>query len=1016
MWTLGVLALLNGNLLSGADWKVLPGHVPAAVARMTPLGALARTNQMRLAIGVPLRDSAGLDQFLAQLYDPASTNYHKYLTPEEFTARFGPTEQDYQSVIQFARANGLTVTQTHSNRLVLDVAGPAAAVESALHIRLQTYQHPTEGRQFFAPDGEPTVAASLPVADIQGLTDYVRPHPRLKKSDAASASKAVARDGSAPDGSGGIFGNDFRNAYAPGVTLTGSGQMVGLLEFDGYYSSDVSAYASAAGNSRSNITVQKVLLDGFNGVPTTGPNSGSDEVDLDVEMAMAMAPGLSKILVFEAGPNGNQNDILNSMVSYSTVKNLACCWGWGDGPSTTTDAIFKEMAAQGQSFFNAAGDSDAFTVEVNSVNGVDNPNNANAPSSCPYITQVGGTTLNLSGSGASYYSETVWNWGGGEGSSGGISSYYSIPSWQTNLSMSANGGSTSQRNIPDVALTADNVFVYYEDGTSGEFGGTSCAAPLWAAFMALVNQQATSLGNSAVGFINPAVYAIGKGQNAGYGYAACFHDTTSGNNYWSSSPNAYAAVSGYDLCTGWGTPKGASLINALAGTTSSDTTTTNTTTTTTVTNTGSFTIWPATGFAFVGVTGGPFTPTSGTFKLTNGTSAAVAWTLVSTSSWLAVSAGSGTVASNSTASVTISLASAANSLKATNYTTSLAFSNSTSKVVALIPVTLQISTGMTVAPATGFAPIGAVGGPFAPSSASYVLSNASGSSLKWGLSKTASANWLATSASAGSISAGGQTTVTLSLSSVAKTLRAGVYAASAVFTNAYGTLATVPVTLSIGQSLVQNGGFEMGSFSGWTQSGNKAYTSVGRGSANFVHSGVYGAELGPSGSPGYLSQTIATTAGKSYTLSLWLRNSAGSTPTWFQVQWNGTAIFAQQNFAAAVWTNLQFTVTATSSSSVLQLGFEDDPGFLGLDDISLTAVTGSSVKAIVRRLDDFNFTWNTTAGATYQVQYKTNLAQSDWINLGAAATVNDSTFTMTDTNALQLSPQRFYRLQVVSPP
>ena len=213
--------------------------------------------------------------------------------------------------------------------------------------------------------------------------------------------------------------------------------MVGLLEFDGFYSNDIAAYATAAGNGRTNIVIQTVLLDGYDGVPTIGTNSGNGEVALDIEMAMAMAPGLSKIIVFSGGPNGSQNDILNVMAASNTVNNLSCCWGWGGGPSGTTDAIFRQMAAQGQSFFNASGDNDAYTTGANSVNGVDNTSLANAPSSSPYITQVGGTTLTTTGPGGAWQSETVWNWGGGTGSSGGISSYYSIPAWQTNVSMTA---------------------------------------------------------------------------------------------------------------------------------------------------------------------------------------------------------------------------------------------------------------------------------------------------------------------------------------------------------------------------------------------------------------------------------------------------------------------------------------------------------------------------------------------------------------------------------------------------
>jgi len=557
---------------ASAGLKQLHGHVPNIVSRLTPVGRLPATNQMRLAIGVPLRDPAGLEKFLGQLYDPASPVFRQYLTPEEFTAKFGPTEQDYQAVKDFARTNGLTIADMHGNRLLLDVVGPVAAVEKAFHLTLRTYRHPTEARDFFAPDTEPIVDAALRVTDVSGLDNFVRPHSKLVKRDAA---KSITKGGSAPDSSGSYFGSDFRNAYVPGTTLTGAGQMVGLMASDGFYTNDIAAYAAAAGGGRANIVVQHVLLDGFNGVPTTGPNSANVEVSLDIEMAMAMAPGLSKIVVFEGNYQGNPlhiipNDLLNAMAASNTIKNLSCSLGWGGGPSSTTDAIFQQMAAQGQSFFNASGDSDAFTVGSTSTNGVDNPSWANAPSSSPYITQVGGTTLTMNGTGASYASETVWNWDveygssyNGSGSSGGISSYYSIPSWQTGISMSANLGSTTVRNIPDVALTADNIYVVCGGSGvgSGGYGGTSCAAPLWAGFTALVNQQAASLPNpSVVGFINPAIYALGKSTN----YGACFHDTTTGNNYWSSSPANYPAVAGYDLCTGWGTPNGASLINALA--------------------------------------------------------------------------------------------------------------------------------------------------------------------------------------------------------------------------------------------------------------------------------------------------------------------------------------------------------------------------------------------------------------------------------------------------------------------
>jgi len=242
---------------------------------------------------------------------------------------------------------------------------------------------------------------------------------------------------------------------------------------------------------------------------------------------------------------------------------LSCSWTWGGGPTDTVDNALEEMEAQGQSFFQASGDSDAYT----GANALDNLDLADAPVDSTNLIAVGGTSLTMNGSGASWASEIVWNYNTNgipnEGSGGGISAYYTIPWWQQSVNMSSNQGSTAFRNVPDVALTADNVFGCYDDGNDNGTDyimGTSCAAPLWAGFTALVNQQSAASGHSPVGFLNPALYAIGAGTN----YAACFHDITTGNNIGQNTPGFFYAADGYDLCTGWGTPSGTNLINALA--------------------------------------------------------------------------------------------------------------------------------------------------------------------------------------------------------------------------------------------------------------------------------------------------------------------------------------------------------------------------------------------------------------------------------------------------------------------
>lgn len=540
----GLLAAVSLACPSGAaaaGLKTLSGHVPAAVSHLAAKGRLAATNQLTLAIGLPLRNAGALTNLLAQIYDPASPNYHHYLTPDEFTAQFGPTEQDYQAAKDFAAANGLTVKGTHPNRVVLDVSGQASDVEKAFHITLKTYHHPTENRDFFAPDTEPSVAANVPVLHVSGLDNSVVPHSLLKKLATAGASPKL---GSSPGG--GYIGTDFRNAYVPGTSLNGAGQMVGLLQFDsGFYQSDITAYENLAGITN-NTPVQAVLLDGYGG----GPGFANDEVSLDIEMVISMAPAVSKIYVFEGSLT---DDILSAMASSNQVRQLSASWSYPI--DATSEQLFQQFAAQGQSFFNASGDSDAWLT-------------GQIPTPCddPQITVVGGTTLSTAVPNGAWTSETVWNWGieygvDGIGGGGGISTTYTIPTWQTNISMTTNQGSTTFRNIPDVALTADNVFVDFGGGSEGLFGGTSCASPLWAGYMALVNQQAAANGNVSLGFLNPTIYPLLQNAN----YTTLFHDTTTGNNTWSQSPNLFFAVPGYDLCTGLGTPNGTNLINALAG-------------------------------------------------------------------------------------------------------------------------------------------------------------------------------------------------------------------------------------------------------------------------------------------------------------------------------------------------------------------------------------------------------------------------------------------------------------------
>ena len=538
--------------------RMLKGHVPEISSSLQPIGVLPVTDTMKLAICLPFRNEEALSNLLQQQSDPSSPNYRRFLTPAEFTELFAPTIQDYQTVIDFAKRQGLAIAATSGNRKILVVTGSVATVQNAFHVTMLVYQHPMEPRTFYAPNVEPSVPSTIPIIDISGFDTYGPPQPGHRSSQLEPLPAAVAASGSGPSGT--YIGNDFRNAYAPGVSLNGGGQKVGLLEFGGYYANDIRTYETQAGLP--NVPVRNVLIDGYNGNP--GPSGDVIEVSLDIEMAIAMAPGLSQVTVYEADPNtGIPADILNEIAFPTQGEPLplevSSSWFW-QGPRTGIYTILNEMAAQGQSFLQASGDGDAWCGRIW------------VPADSDYSTMAGGTSLTMNGSGASYSSETTWNFGysfpncwtpNGNcyiGSGGGISDYTGIPTWQQGINMSQNGGSTTFRNIPDVAMVAANVYVVANNNSAYSVAGTSIAAPLWAGFTAMVNQQRATLGKNAIGSLNVPIYAIARSGS----YSSCFHDITTGNNINSCSGGHFSAVTGYDLCTGWGSPTGINLINALA--------------------------------------------------------------------------------------------------------------------------------------------------------------------------------------------------------------------------------------------------------------------------------------------------------------------------------------------------------------------------------------------------------------------------------------------------------------------
>jgi kumamolisin len=517
-------------------------------------GRLSENQAMSLNIVLPLRDPAGLETFLSDVYNPSSANYRHFLTPQEFAATFGPSQQDYDGVVEFAQQHGFAVTGGSFAARDVQVQGPVSAVESAFHVTMRTYRHPTENRTFYSADREPTTDLPFALWHVSGLDNYSLPHPLVVSKTAYAAAMGVdasqvvshATTGSGPSAS--FLGSDMRAAYYGGGSLTGAGQNLGLLEYEGTDLADLQTYYKNVGQTYPGSIITLLSTDGtsVNCVDTRGGGNCDDtEQTLDMTQALGMAPGLKSLVVYVGS---SDTAIIGAMVTHSPLPTtIGCSWGWTPADASTLNPYFEQMEAQGQTFFAASGDASTWTKTGRS---------AAWPADNAYVVSVGGTDLITAGAKGPWASETAW-----VDSGGGISpDSIAIPSWQqiSGVINSSNKGSTTLRNGPDVAANANFTFYTCADQKAclaNEYGGTSFAAPMWAGYVALVNEQLDPNNVNHVGFINPTIYP----QNVTSSYATDFHDVTSGTS------GSHSAVTGYDLVTGWGSPNGVGLINALTG-------------------------------------------------------------------------------------------------------------------------------------------------------------------------------------------------------------------------------------------------------------------------------------------------------------------------------------------------------------------------------------------------------------------------------------------------------------------
>jgi subtilase family serine protease len=448
---LAVLFLASmGSLASIANAQPRPtlqqlqGQRPQQVATLTPVGRVSNETQIDVAILLKLPNEAERDTLVRRLYDPTSPQFHEFLTPGEYQARFAPSRESYQAVLDFARQNQLTVVATSPNRQLVHLRGSAAAINAAFHVTLQLYEHPTDNRKFYAPDREPSVALDVPIKCIVGLDD-LHPPGRIKRTGPIMPGPSHAGG----SGSNGQFtGNDFRKAYAAGVTLTGAGQTVGILQLDGYDTSDITTYEQKSGLP--NVPIQNVYLDGYSGA------NANAESPADIELAISMAPGLAKLVVYGV-PYTNPAilDALTEMANPTKGEPLPYQISTSYYFNYEKGAVYgplAQLAIQGQALSVASGDYGSYNESTGAGDfpPVDDPN----------VTAVGGTVLTTDTTGA-WSAETTWVSSGGGFSPWSNDPEFKIPLWQAGLSFASFGGSSTMRNAPDIAMVATNISLFY---------------------------------------------------------------------------------------------------------------------------------------------------------------------------------------------------------------------------------------------------------------------------------------------------------------------------------------------------------------------------------------------------------------------------------------------------------------------------------------------------------------------------------------------------------------------------
>jgi kumamolisin len=603
---------LSGACASSQASVQPSGALSTPLAGVTPTGAVPDGQQIHLNIALSL-NQAQLDACVASIYDPSSPNYQHYLSPQDIAAKFAPSAAQIQSLTSYLTSNGLTVSQTYATNASLSVDGPVSAINKAFNITLDQYQ--VGGRQVYAPNQAPSLPSNIQdfISNIIGLTDVSSVHcningvpnescglidhyssfamPTSQQLAAAKASQqpkagnigdctldrfGVPGLGGGSSGGSGLptllTWDDLSNSY--GLTalkaagFDGGTSTIGVVEFDTYQRSDVVNYMICAGKYAQDRLVNEAIdTKSTDAAPDSGPGAG--EAELDLELIAGLTSKNTKIIDYYS-PNNDQweselLDILNKVASEKKVSVLSISYGDFEADMTpaymeSINNAMKVLAAEGISVLVASGDCGAYASGQYGVRAV------SFPASAPWAIAVGGTSLTTDPLAQNRQSETVWTntspdktscqntWGSG----GGVSAVpsFTIPSWQKGTGVS-NQYSTGSRQIPDVSAAAINISFYYSGLWLG-VGGTSAAAPIWAAGIDVVNQALAAAHKPNFGGV-PTIYTLANGSSA----SKIYNDITQGGGLQTTP--TFQATTGWSYVTGWGTPNFDQIVSALGG-------------------------------------------------------------------------------------------------------------------------------------------------------------------------------------------------------------------------------------------------------------------------------------------------------------------------------------------------------------------------------------------------------------------------------------------------------------------